>query len=73
MMQDPQFDSLPFSWKASLLGINRRSYFKCLQRPPPDPEMVQKEMRLRDEIQKIVIEFLGYGYRRITVGLHNRG
>ena len=73
MMQDPQFDSLPFSRKAALLGINRRSYYKWLQRPPPDPTLVQREMKLRDEIQKIAVEFPGYGYRQVPVELHNRG
>jgi putative transposase len=73
MMQDPQFESLSVSRKATLLGMNRGSYYKWLQRPPPDPEMIEEGMRLRDEMQKIAVEFPGYGYRRVTVELHNRG
>ena len=30
-------------------------------------------MNLRDDIQEITVEFPGYGYRRITVELQNRG
>jgi transposase InsO family protein len=73
MIQDPQFENLSVSRKATILGINRGSYYKWLQRPLPDPEMIQNEMRLRDEIQKIAVEFPGYGYRRVTVELQNRG
>ena len=73
MMLDPQFEHLSVSRKAALLGIHRRSYYKWVHRRPPNPEMVQGEMRLRDEMQKIAVEFPGYGYRRITVELHNRG
>ncbi len=73
MMQDPQFDSLPLSRKAELLDISRGSYYKWLDHFSSDPEQVQKEMKVRDEIQKIAVEFPGYGYRRVTVELHNRG
>ena len=72
-MQDPQYDAIPLSRKAELLGVNRRSYYKWLQRPPPDSQRVRQEMKVRDELQKIAIEFPRYGYRRMTVELHNRG
>jgi len=73
MMQDPQYDTIPVSRKAELIGVNRRSYYKWLQRPPPELQQVHKEMKLRDELQKIALEFPRYGYRRMTVELHNRG
>jgi len=72
-MQDSQYDAIPLSRKAELLGVNRRSYYKWLQRPPPDSQRVRQEMKVRDELQKIAIEFPRYGYRRMTVELHNRG
>ena len=72
-MQDPQYDAIPLSRKAELLGVNRRSYYKWLQRPPPDSQRVRQEMKVRDELQKIALEFPRYGYRRMTVELHNRG
>ena len=73
IIQDPQYDVIPVSRKAELLGVNRRSYYKWLQRLPPDSQQVHEEMKLRDELQKIALEFPRYGYRRITVELHNRG
>jgi len=73
MILDPHFDSIPISRKADLLGVNRRGYYKWLQRPTPDRNLALEEMKLRDELQKIAIEFPRYGYRRMTVELHNRG
>jgi len=73
MMLDPKFEHLSVSQKAALLGIHRRSYYKWVHQLPPNPKMIQEEMRLRDEMQKIALEFPGYGYRRVTVELHNRG
>lgn len=73
IIQDLQYDTIPVSRKAELLGVNRRSYYKWLQRPSPDVQRVQQEMKVRDELQKIAVEFPRYGYRRMTVELHNRG
>jgi putative transposase len=73
MILDPHFDSIPISRKADLLGVNRRGYYKWLQRPTSDRNLACEEMKLRDELQKIAIEFPRYGYRRMTVELHNRG
>lgn len=73
MMQDPQFGSIPLLRKADLLGINRSGYYKWLNKTSSDSEQVEREMKVRDEIQRIAVEFPGYGYRRVTVELHNRG
>jgi len=73
MIQDPQYDTIPISRKAELLRVNRRSYYKWLQRLSPGSQQVYEEMKLRDELQKIALEFPRYGYRRMTVELHNRG
>jgi len=72
MIQDPLYNAIPVSRKAELLGVNRRSYYKWLQRPPPESQQILEEMKLRDEPQKIALEFPRYGYRRMTVELHNR-
>jgi len=38
------------------------------------PEMVPSEnLELRNQIQEIALEFAGYGYRRMTAELQNRG
>ena len=73
MIHDPQYDRIPISRKAELLGVNRRSYYKCLQRPRVDPQHTQYEMQLRDTLQRIALEFPRYGYRRMTVELQNQG
>lgn len=73
MMQDPWYTAIPVSRKAELLGVNRRSYYKWLQRPSRELPQVHEEMKIRDELQKIALEFPRYGYRRMTVELHNRG
>jgi transposase InsO family protein len=72
-IQDPLYDTIPLSRKADLLGVHRRSYYKWLHRPQSDPQRIQQEMKVRDELQKIALEFPRYGYRRLTVELHNRG
>ena len=73
MIHDPQYDRIPISRKAELLGVNRRSYYKWLQRPRVDPQHTQDEMQLRDTMQRIALEFPRYGYRRMTVELQNQG
>ncbi len=53
----------------SALGISRSGYNKWIRQnhiPASDPE----EMRLKNEIQSIAIDFPRYGYRRITIELH---
>ena len=73
MIQDPQYACIPISRKVELLGVNRRSYYKWLQRPQMDPQKTHEDMRLRDALQRIALEFPRYGYRRMTVELQNQG
>jgi putative transposase len=73
VIQDPQYDCIPVSRKAELLGVNRRSYYKWLHRPQVDLEQIHEEMQLRDALQRIALEFPRYGYRRMTVELQNHG
>jgi transposase InsO family protein len=56
---------------AELLEASRSGYYRWLQRPVfsgNDPDV-----DVREEIQKIAVEFPGYGYRRVTVELAKRG
>jgi transposase InsO family protein len=73
MIQDPRYNGIPVSRKAELLGVNRRSYYKWLQRSQVDPQKIHEDMQLRDALQRIALEFPRYGYRRMTVELGNRG
>jgi len=56
----------------ALLGVSRHLYYRALQAPeagvpaPPD-------MALRDAMERIVLEFPGYGYRRVTAQLRREG
>jgi transposase InsO family protein len=53
------------------LEVSRSGYYDWLSRK--DLPLPNKDIRLRDEIQKIALEFTGYGYRRVTKELRRRG
>lgn len=55
------------------LSVSRSGYYDWKRHKTSGPLSDPYEMELRDEIQKIVIEFTGYGYRRVTKELHRRG
>jgi transposase InsO family protein len=51
------------------LDVSRSWFYDALSVPlRPDPDV-----GLRDEIERIVLENMGYGYRRVTAELHRRG
>lgn len=50
----------------SVLGVSRKGYDKWLQRKPAQDPF---EMKVRNEMQKIALEFPRYGYRRMTEAL----
>jgi putative transposase len=49
--------------------VSRSWYYEHRSQADPDPE----EVALRDEIKRIILEFSGYGYRRVTRELARRG
>ena len=49
--------------------VSRSWYYEC---PSPE-EKASEDVELRDAIERIVLEFPGYGYRRVTKELHRRG
>ena len=50
-------------------GVNRASYYRSqVRRVPP-----AQSLALRDELQKIALQFPAYGYRRLTPELQRRG
>ncbi len=51
------------------LGMSRSWYYAC----PPVDEQAAQDMALREAIEQIVLEFPGYGYRRVTQALHRTG
>jgi len=55
------------------LDLNRSGYYNWKERSASASVIDAFEMELKDEIQRIVLEFMGYGYRRVTHELHRRG
>jgi transposase-like protein len=56
-----------------LHGASRSGYYKWKKRPEPAPSTTGVGIDLKDLIQKIVLKFPEYGYRRVTTELKNRG
>jgi len=52
-----------------LMGVSRSWYYGR----PPATEKAKKDVALRDAIERIVLEFPGYGYRRVTAALRRAG
>jgi len=66
-------DTVSVNRAAELLDVSRSGFYKWFQssiNPDCDPNL---EVHIREEIQNIVIQFPGYGYRRVTIELQNRG
>lgn len=61
---------LSISESCRSLEVSRSGYSYWLNRPESVPD---EDTDLRNQIQEIALEFPGYGYRRITAELHNRG
>lgn len=59
--------SLPLARACDLAGVSRSWYYERQHRSPRD------ETALQDEIERIVLDFPGYGYRRVTPELERRG
>ncbi len=62
--------SLPISRSCRALEVSRSGYYKWRTKQ----EIISfDDMDLRSQIQRIALEFPGYGYRRITAELQNLG
>jgi len=53
----------------ALAGVNRAGFYRF----PPDPPGPDRNMRLRDALQRIALEFPSYGWPRMTAELRRRG
>jgi len=56
-----------------LLSVSRCGFYKWLRHSKTRQVNAIPDMDVRNEIQKIAVEFPAYGYRRITAELRNRG
>jgi transposase InsO family protein len=64
---------ISLSKATQLLDVSRYGFYKWEVRQEDGFSSSKDEMKLKDEIQKIAVEFPRYGYRRITAELRNRG
>ena len=55
-----------------LLGVSRCGFYKWQEQSKNAP-VKGKDIEVKNEIQKVAVEFPAYGYRRITAELKNRG
>lgn len=53
-----------------LFEVSRSWYH---EKPTAAEQQARRDLDLRDAIERIVLEFPGYGYRRVTAELHRRG
>lgn len=60
---------IPIERLCELMGVSRSWYYER----PSAGEKVHKDVDLRDAIERIVLEFPGYGYRRVTAALRREG
>ena len=73
MIISDSLDSIAVSRAAELLDVSRSGFYKWFQRSLIVDNDQNSEIQIREQIQNIVIEFPGYGYRRVTIELQNRG
>ena len=64
-----EYPEMPVERLCSLMGVSRSW---CYERPSAR-EKARKDVALRDAIERIVLEFPGYGYRRVTAALRREG
>ena len=72
MIISDSFDSVSVNRATELLEVSRSGFYKWFQRSIRPDSSPNLEIQIREEIQNIVIEFPGYGYRRVTIELQNR-
>ena len=65
--------SLSIERACELLGFPRIEYYRWMDRTDSISKRAQEDLLILEEIKKIVEEFTGYGYRRVTKELQNRG
>ena len=64
--------ALSVSHSCQALEVSRSGYYKWRIQPEISPAD-SEDLDLKNQIQEIAMEFTGYGYRRMTAELQNRG
>jgi putative transposase len=60
---------MPLKELCELFGVSRSWYYE----KPSSQQKASEEVELRDAIERIVLEFPGYGYRRVAEALRRQG
>jgi putative transposase len=60
---------LPIAQLCALIGVSKSWYYEHLNQLDSQRE----DIALRDQIERIILEFSGYGYRRVTHALSRQG
>ena len=58
-------------WLCQMFGVNRSWYLHPRRSAPA--ASLEEDTRLRDAIERLCLDFPGYGYRRVTAQLHRDG
>ncbi len=66
---DQEYPQLSVRRLCTLLGVGRSWYYER----PTTPTQAERDVSLRDAIERIVLAFPGYGYRRVTKALVREG
>jgi hypothetical protein len=61
-----EFPSLSVRQLCDLLSVSRSWFYAR----PHAPTQAERNVALRDAIERIALEFPGYGYRRVMAELH---
>ena len=72
MIISDSLESISVSRAVELLNVSISGFYKWFQRLLSADSNQNLEIRIREEIQNIVIEFPVYGYRRVLIELQNK-
>ena len=67
------YNSISIREATCLLNVSRSGFYKWSNNKNTNSKNNKIEMKIKNQIHKIAIEFPGYGYRRITKELKQRG
>jgi putative transposase len=74
-IQQMRYDSILLSIERAceLLDLTRIDYYRWIDRDDSISKRTQEDLLILEEIREIIKEFAGYGYRRVTKDLQNKG
>jgi putative transposase len=68
-----EFPAIPIRRLCALLGISPSWYYEQRRRQAGDEATSADDVALRDAIERLILAFPGYGYRRVTKALQRDG